>query len=112
MINGKRLQTHFPDIVKMQAELKEDERIIYDIESGYPYKVKKEYYDYYMKLWESAKPKIFKDGKPVGVVFISGTGSDGMGFSKCSEDLKEMFYNPENYNLKEYGEPSRDSEAN
>jgi len=98
MINGKRLPSYFPDIGEMRKSLKDGEEIIFDIESGYPYKVTKEYYEWYMKLYEATIPKAFRDNsKPIGAVYITGTGGDG--FDKCSDDLKELFCNPEKYNL-------------
>jgi hypothetical protein len=110
MINGKRIPSNFPNVAEMYKSLKENERIIFDIESGYPYKVTKEYYDWHMKMWESALPRAFRDNsKPIGIVWITGTGGDG--FSKCSTDAKEMFYNPEKYNIKPYGDYDTDSET-
>jgi len=106
MISGKRPESYFPNIAEMYKTLKEDERIIFDIESGYPYKVTKEYYDWYMKLYEAALPKAFRDSR---AVYFTGTGNTE-GFSKCS-DAREMFYNPEKYNIKYYGEFNTDSET-
>ena len=105
MMNGKRPEATFPfpNVAEMYKSLKDDEMILFDIETGYPYRVTREYYNWYMELWNSMLPRAFRDGsKPMGVVYITGTG--GEGFSKCSTDLKEIFYNPEKYNLKDNGD--------
>jgi hypothetical protein len=104
MMNGKRPEWMFPypNLAEMYKSLKDDEHIIFDIESGYPYRVTREYYEWYMKLYEATIPKAFRDNiKPLGTVWITGTG--GEGFSKCS-DAREMFYNPEKYNIVENGD--------
>ncbi len=48
--------------------------IYYDLESGYPSLITKEEQKAIIDLWESAKPKLLND-KPIGKVFIFGTGS-------------------------------------
>jgi len=109
-MNGKRPESYFPNVAEMYKSLKEDERILFDIESGFPYKVTKEYYDTYMNMIKGfmySAPNN-KGGGIIGQIFITGTGE---GFSKCSTDAKEMFYNPEKYNIKPYGEFDRDSET-
>jgi len=107
-MNGKRPESMFPfpNVAEMYKSLKEDEMILFDIESGYPYKVTREYYNWYMGILEAALPRAFRDGnKPAGAIYVTGTG--GEGFSKCS-DARELFYNPEKYNIIEHG----DSKAN
>ncbi len=49
-------------------------RIHYDLESGYPSIVTKEWADEFERVWESCKPKLGID-KNIGGIFIFGTSN-------------------------------------
>ena len=88
-INGKRPENLFNWTM---PECNENERILYDIESGHPYKVTLEHYNSYMKMLEDIRPKWNEN---IGVVFITGTGGSMNG----KDDIKDMFYNPTQWKL-------------
>lgn len=68
--------------------------IIYDVESGEPIEVSKAVYDMYTSLLSEFKSSL-KDEKIGKAVFL-GTSSD----LDNNTDYKDLFTNPENYNLK------------
>jgi len=66
-----------------------DNRVLIDIESGWPYIVSKEYYDAYMQMWEDLKPKNF-DSKLSGKIVVYGTGG-----GHNNDDFNDFFYKGE-----------------
>lgn len=71
-----------------------DHYIIYDLESGAPYEVSKDYYEQYntwmLRMWEDAMPKLNNNYKGTLIV---GTAGD---FDSQNSNFQEMFYNPNN----------------
>lgn len=71
---------------------------LFDIESGYPYKVSKEYYEWYNKtileFFNSVKPNINPTFKGT---LIMGTAGD---FE--NNNFEEMFYNPDKYDIRAF----------
>lgn len=68
--------------------------IIYDVESGEPIEVSKAVYDRYTSLLSEFKSSL-KDEKIGEAVFL-GTAGD----LDNNTDYKDLFTNPDNYNLK------------
>lgn len=63
-----------------------------DLESGVPYEVSKEYYEGYMRLMESVKPKL---NLPKGKLICFGTGGEVDGKTYWYG----MFNKPKNYKI-------------
>jgi len=72
---------------------KEEYKILYDIESGLPYRVSPEYYDSYMKMLNSIHQSLRETNPYIGQIFIFGTGGE----ITDNRNMKDMFYNPEGY---------------
>jgi len=95
-INGKRPETIFDWTLPV---CNEDERILFDIETGCPYKVSKEYYEKYMDMFTTMIAGALNT-PDIGSIFITGTG----GSLDNKDDIRDMFYNPEGYNTKSWSD--------
>lgn len=71
---------------------------LYDIDSGYPYRVTKEYYEWYNKQIKEVFNNIRSSlNIPYKGTLIVGTADD---FE--SGNIEELFYNPDKYDLKTF----------
>ena len=66
--------------------------IMWDIESGQPYLVTKEYQQSYIDFMDSLRPK--ENLKPTGLIVMFGTG----GSIKKKNSFEDIFYNPDKWN--------------
>jgi hypothetical protein len=100
-INGKKPESLYNWTM---PECNENERVLYDIETGAPYKVSKEYYDKYMDMFTTMIAGALNT-PDIGSIFITGTG----GSLDNKDDIKDMFYNPEGYITKSWSDLRTDA---
>lgn len=81
---------------------------LFDIESGAPYRVSKEYYEWYNKqvqeIFEHINTKL--DSPHKGVLIV-GTAGD----FENNNNFKEIFYNPDNWNIKSFDNTWEETKA-
>lgn len=77
----------------------EREYILYDIESGYPYRVSKEVYENYMAAWNSVRPVL--QNKEVGKILFFGTAGE----QPNNKNFKNMWTNAEMFKTTTDGTP-------
>jgi hypothetical protein len=68
-----------------------EQYFITDIETGYKIEVTKRQYESYIRMMEYFRPHV-EDLK--GSIIVFGTSGD---MEMTNNDIREMFYNPENY---------------